>query len=245
MGGLPIWIAGVLTVVLIGVGALAVSRLDSSPNASSTYTPSGLIGVEEKPPYAIWLGDSFTEASQVVEDEKYPTIVSTYFGWNYANDGEGGTGYVTDGPDNFPEREPITGHIANVVARDPEYVFVAAGLNDLNRGYTSEQIREAVHNSLTGLDAGLPNAQIFVVGPYWPRGDAIPEAYTVRDIVREEADALGLPFLDPIDGEWVNRDPALIGEDGTHPTTEGQAAIADAIIADLVSRGIEPWVPSS
>lgn len=250
-GGIVHWLL-VAVVAIFAVGAAGLGTyVATTPTAAQTTTsrepapiPTFSFGAA-KPPFAMWLGDSFTEASQVSERERFPTIVSEHFGWNFDNAAEGGTGYITDGPAEFPEREPLTGHVQQAIDAAPDVLFVSGGLNDTSRDYAEDDLRVAVKTTLEGLRAGLPDTSIYVIGPFWPRGGAIPEARLMRDIVQQEAEALGLPFLDPIAGDWVNTDPALIGPDGTHPTSAGQAAIAQRVIDDLTALGVTPYAPGS
>ena len=237
VGGMPVWgmIASVVFVLAITVFSLISGANTAAPQSWNRFTPQPETEAE---PVALWIGDSFTEASQVPEAERFPTLVSSHFNWHVENRAEGGTGYVTDGPAEFPEREPLPSHVASVVEAQPDVVFVAGGLNDTSRGYSEDQIRDAVRATLGDLRSGLPDAEIFVVGPFWPRGDPIAEVLLVRDIVKEESQSLGLPFLDPIDGGWVNRDASLIGPDGTHPSAAGQAAIAQRLIDELTALGV-------
>jgi len=198
-------------------------------------------------PTAVFLGDSFVEGGQVSDAERFVTLVSDHFGWTPVNEGEGGTGFITDGPAEFPERAPLTERVSAVVASAPDVVVVAAGINDTGRGYTDDQVRAAVTQTLTDLRAGLPNAQIYVVGPFWPNGYPTESALTVNAIVAEVAASLSMPFIDPIVGGWITgtndgAEPGnrvdFIGPDGTHPTVAGHAWIAEQIIAALESNGV-------
>jgi lysophospholipase L1-like esterase len=241
---MPIWALVATATVIAVLAAVAFVNMPSAVQAEPQRTPRtdfSFGAPQDERPHARWLGDSFTEAGQVPENERFPKIVSEHFGWTLTNAAEGGTGYVTDGPQEFPEREPLTGHVQRVIADAPDFLFVAAGLNDTSRNYTEDEIRAAVQETLGGVRDGLPETEIVVIGPFWPRGNPIPEILMVRDIVREEAEARGLRFLDPIEGEWVNRDPALIGPDGTHPTSAGQAVIAQRIIESLTAAGVSPY----
>lgn len=199
---------------------------------------------------AVFLGDSFTEASQVEDDQSFVSIVSEHFGWRADNRGQGGTGYLNGGPEQFPERDVMANRVQEVVTAAPEVVVVAAGINDqqLVTG-DGAAFRAAVQATLQPLRVGLPEASIYVVGPFWPNGYPNERVLLMNEIVAEEAAALELPFVDPVGGQWITgsndgADPGnrveYIGEDGTHPTAAGQAWIAEQMIASLTAAGVAP-----
>lgn len=199
------------------------------------------------PPTAVFLGDSYTEAGQVVSNESFPVLVAQHFGWNGVNLGEGGTGYLAEGPVEFPDRAPFPDRVAAIVASDPDVVIVAGGINDQEL-ITDDgtAFRAAVAATLDPLRAGLPNAEIYVVGPFWPNGYPVENITLANQIISEEAAARGLPFIDPVGGQWITgtndgSEPGnrvdYIGPDGTHPTAAGHAWIAQRLIESLTAAG--------
>jgi lysophospholipase L1-like esterase len=148
------------------------------------------------------------------------------------------TGYVTDGPVEFPERAPFPDRVPAVIAAEPDVVLVAGGINDTDRAYSEDRLRTAITGTLSGLQQGLPEAQIVVVGPWWPTGYPTESAEQVDDIVTEVAASLDLPVVSPIDQGWItgtadgvepgNR-AEFIGPDGAHPSQAGHDYLADRL----------------
>lgn len=240
MSRFTVWHASVLLLaVTAGVttgGVLANQRIVDSAGAraAASYTPP----IVEPSPRAVFLGDSFTEASQVPTGRGFPDLVAQKFHWAAVNAGEGATGYVeksaVEGNTSFP------GRVNGVLDALPDWVFVAGGINDSSGGYSDAQVSSAARATLTPLAQALPKRRVVVVGPFWPNGRPVDAVLRVRDDVRREADRLGLTFLDPIAEHWItdgNRG-AMIGPDGTHPTVAGQALIAARIEEDLVRLGL-------
>jgi len=200
-------------------------------------------------PLAVFLGDSYAEGSQVEVPQRYVSIVSEAMHWTLENRSEGGTGYVTDGPVQFPDRAPFTDRIDEIIALHPDVVVVAGGLNDANRDYSEDELRAAISATFGKLQEGLPDATIIALGPIWPDGKPNRSVIQVNDIIREVAVAADIPYIDPITSPWItgsrnglvegNRDK-YIGEDGTHPSVEGQAYIARKLIEELTALGIAP-----
>ena len=68
-----------------------------------------------------------------------------------------------------------------------------------------------------------------MIGPAWPRPEVPSEVLRVRDIVRDEAAAIGATFADPLEQRWLWDAPGLIGPDGIHPNLDGQLFLAEKI----------------
>lgn len=198
------------------------------------------------PPTAAWLGDSLTEGAEVAEAERFATLTSAAFGWIPANRGRGGTGYLAPGPTGSPEHAPFTERVAEIVADAPEVVIVSGGNNDAVLGTSDDELRAAVTATIAPLREALPDAAIYVVGPFWP-DNVPPEAVLgVRQVVAQVAAEVGVPFIDPLEDEWITggielgNDADVIGPDGIHPSAAGHAYIAERLVAELTAVGARP-----
>lgn len=200
------------------------------------------------PTVAVWLGDSLTEGAQVAEEERFATLTSAAFGWVPVNRGQGGTGYIAAGSMEVPEHGPFEDRVAAIVADAPEVVVVSGGNNDSGLGASDEELRAAVTATIQPLREGLPDAAIYVVGPFWPEPSPPDAVLRVRDIVAQVAGEFGVPFVDPLGAEWITEvidgdQPGIradiIGTDGTHPSAAGHAYIAERLIAELRAAGAE------
>jgi hypothetical protein len=233
---------GLGVVALLAIGSVAVA-LGSRPESESAAAPAPVASTPtaEAPPRALFLGDSYTEPQSSLA-----TVASSALGWQHINASEGGTGFLTDGPAEFPERQPLPGRVAAAVATAPDIVVVAAGLNDANPAYSETSITAAVTETLTGLREGLPEADIYVIGPFWPNGFPNDAVLQVRDVERDVAASLGLPFVDPIaegwitgtkDGKAAGNAVQMISDDKTHPSVEGTQYLGEKVTAALTALG--------
>lgn len=207
-----------------------------------TFVAPQVVGGATEPtgvPTVVFLGDSWGEGTG--SDRKGGGLadqVAAAQGWRLVNASQGGTGYVTDGPAQYPDRAPLLDRVADVVGQAPDVVVVAAGINDANRNYPSEKIRAAVDATLTGLRTGLPKARVIVVGPFSPNADPTKSLGEVDRVVADVVTGMGLPFVSPLQDEWItgtsngtvlgNRQ-RFIGPDGAHPTQAGHDYLAKKI----------------
>ncbi|MGY1711350.1 SGNH/GDSL hydrolase family protein [Geodermatophilus sp. SYSU D00758] len=259
-GKKPPWWA-VLTLAA-GLVALAVllpfdlrrQQIGASEGAAAAPAEPPIHADRGPAPLAVVLGDSWSEGSGA----EYPgggfaDQLAEAQGWRLINASQGGTGYVTDGPENYPKRAPLPERVPDVVAQGPDVVMVVAGLNDAGRDYTTEQLEGAVEATLRPLRDQLPEALVVVIGPFWPNEEPIDSALQVDAVIRQEAEDLGLPFVSPIEERWItgtndgtplgNRAQYIgTGVDGTHPTQAGHDYLADRIEQFLTTV---PDVPSS
>lgn len=248
--GNPRWVVAALGAAGVLVVALAAVALNPGLTPDSSYDMAQQASVLEPAapapiPLAVFLGDSFVEGSQVSLPERFPFLLGATKGWQVDSRGEGGTGYVTDGPAEYPERSPFPGRVQGVIDAKPDIVIVAGGLNDTGPGYGDQQLTDAITNTLSPLRLALPDAQIVVVGPLWPNGFPPDSAIQVRDRMSAVASSLDLQFIDPIAELWFtgsrdgtttpgNRTQFILA-DGTHPNAAGHRYIAERLAADIGS----------
>lgn len=254
-GGMPVWGLILALFVMLAIAAYTLTHIpasnQSAPVTSSTKSPVEALTQELQRPTAAFIGDSWTEGSQVTPDQRFTTLVAAHFGWRGVNFGEGGTGYVTSGPKEFPDRKAIPDRMASVVNEKPSVIIFAAGINDSEKGYSDQQVRDAINTSLSEARDGAPSASIYVIGPFWDNGYPIKDVLRIRDIARDAASSSQLPFIDPLEGKWITgsndgsvagNQSEYIGQDGAHPNAAGQAWIAEQMIAALADAGATPYV---
>lgn len=195
---------------------------------------------DDRPPVLAILGDSYLEGTGAVsEDRSMAMQLNTALGTLVANRSAGGTGYVSDGPFN---RLPYRQRIDELLAADADIYLIEGGLNDYatiyERGVSDlGDLRVAARKVFAGVRKGDPDAEVVVVGPFWPTGEPVDGILAIRDVIEAEADAAGVPFIDPLAEEWLtpqNTD-RLIGPDGTHPNQAGHDYLADRLVASVRS----------
>jgi lysophospholipase L1-like esterase len=179
-----------------------------------------------------WIGDSYSQGYQGI-----PYLTGRLLGWDIEIDStDGGTGYQTAAAGStFLTRVP------DMVAAAPDVVVVAGGINDAAPG-----LQAAATSVLSGLRAGLPDAPIYVVGPWCPPGSTY-SAQSAKYTAMQGAVAAvsNCIFIDP--HTWftgTGNTSNIIGDgnsdvyiqsDNTHPNTVGRSYLAgrmaDAIAA--------------
>ncbi len=240
----PVWALVVAVVALVVLGALLPAALGKGRIDGTAETPqpgAAAVPTGGPPPVAVFLGDEWTEGQGADSPTTaFAEQVARAHGWRLINAGQGGTGYVTDGPAASPGRSPLPERVADVVAQHPDVVIVAAGLDDAGQGYRGEQVTAAVRSTLEGLRQQLPDAFLAVIGPFWPNQEPIPSALEVDRAVSSVATELRLPFVSPISDKWItgtndgtplgNRARYIrTGDGGPTPTQEGHDYLATKI----------------
>ncbi len=151
-------------------------------------------------PKAVVLGDSFTEsgAATVGVLSGFARTLGELLGWDVMPSGNGGTGYLnpgTGGRVKFRDRVAY-----DVIAKNPDIVVVAGGINDY-ASYSSAAIGAEATALFAAIAAGLPSARLVVSAPFWRNGvETIP--YTLldaKDAIYAAATAMDALWVDPIE----------------------------------------------
>jgi lysophospholipase L1-like esterase len=183
------------------------------------------------------IGDAYMSGT----DPKNPDLgmadeLAGDLGMNLSNFSAGGTGYLREGP---PGHHNYRIQARKAVKTDADLVVVYGGSQDwinivVEENRTRADLKRAVRQVFDTLKAG-PTKDIVVVGPIWPAFPIDPGAYKVRDVIKAEAEAADLPFIDPIEEQWLTpaNDQEYLGVDGLRPSEAGKvyfsAKIAKAI----------------
>jgi lysophospholipase L1-like esterase len=214
------------TILLTCAGVLSVSTScgsDDSPGAPPPSTGGFDVGLIEDDyagsgPTLVILGDSITDHSRAqlhrVLDPRYRTKIG-------AVTGEGFSG----GPLSAAVGEGRRGMLeaATKYARDdPSTVVIALGTND-------------AWNPLLGLDAATEAMADMIVK--FPEscvvGVAVSEWSEAENYDRDEAQSLNAQLRDLADVVVPALEPADVGADMIHPTTEGRTAFAQAVASGV------------
>jgi lysophospholipase L1-like esterase len=248
-GRLAVLLVAVLFVSVSALGGLAIFGQPSTPSATiAAYTAAPH---PEPPPVAYFTGDSVVQGYGAERRSDgsfhgFDSQLATYFNWRRINDGRGGTGYVVAG-----NAEQVAGgnmalsdvrRIDQIVRARPSIVIVASGRNDY--GVDRDVLRQAVQFTLDSLKNRLPNAEIYVVGPWlWTavgsEAKYAKQVHEVDNLIRQEAAARGLVFVNGIDALGSDAN-SMVVEDGFHPTQDGYDEIASVLRAELIDAGVAP-----
>jgi lysophospholipase L1-like esterase len=145
--------------------------------------------------------------------------------------GVSGTGYVNPGKgasqSTFGQRVP------QFVTPDAAVVVFIGTRNDWQASY--EDIASAARADYGAAKQIAPNAKLLVVGPIYPEPKMPEGVFVVRDAVRDQAQAAGAVFVDPLAEGWMTGDPSLLKADGQHPNEAGNKYLADKFAPILQS----------
>lgn len=198
--------------------------IDYLNNRSASPTP-----VAQGPEVAV-IGDSYTNGSDMGGNDAANWAVlagaqlrKTDPSVSVTRKGLSGSGYVNRGQSGkvFGEAVPTTFTPATDVA-----VFFGS-INDFSQPLP--EVEAAAGSAFAATKKVAPEAQLLVIGPAWPMGEAPGEILAIRDALARATKASGGTFVDPIAERWLTDKPNLIGRDEVHPTDEGHAYLASLI----------------
>jgi lysophospholipase L1-like esterase len=170
-------------------------------------------------------GDSLTFGLGASDpSRRWATLLCVRRGWTEANPSVSGIGFV--------KARAGTDLPGQIIAAHPDLVVVALGHNDLllvdSRG---SEVEAAIHDDLTRLRNGLPDARIVVLALFSPLSFEPPQVTAVDGWLRAAARDVGATFVPKSSGWLVGHPDWTV--DGIHFSDAGNAAIADLLDAEL------------
>ncbi|MDO9398583.1 MAG: SGNH/GDSL hydrolase family protein [Herbiconiux sp.] len=225
----------IVAVVVAGVTALTIAGRTTGSEASGGASVSP---VDPDAPVVAFYGDSYTLGTGASDPAlRWSTVICAERGWTEVNPSTNGLGFVNNRA-SLPPAYPADDEVSEVIAADPDIVFVTMGLNDnFSMPRQADAIQDAIRTDLETLRDRLPEARILVVEPFWYT-DARPDSVqTIIDWVRAGADAIGADWI-PDASHWIEGHPEWMAADGLHPNDEGYAAMAERMDAELTGLGL-------
>lgn len=196
--------------------------------AASSAVPEG------DGPVVAFYGDSYTLGTGASDASKrWSTIVSEERGWREFNPSVNGLGFVNNRA-SF-EGGDLPGL---VVGADPDIVFVTMGLNDsFSYDRRADEIREQIGDDLGRIAAGLPDARLVVVEPFWYTDERPESVDVIAGWVRDAAVDVDADWI-PGASRWLEGHPEWMATDGLHPNDDGYAELARRMDAELTTIGL-------
>lgn len=184
------------------------------------------------------IGDSYMAGADPADpDSGMAGKVAEDLGMNLSNFSLGGTGYLRSGPTHDYD---YAAQVTLALKSKADLYIVDGGANDWLDIYDTgskdlDDLAAAAREVYAELKAGARKAEIVVIGPIWPAVPADDGILEMRDVLKDEAEAAGLPFIDPIAEEWLTADNVedLIGADSIHPSQAGKNYFAEHV-ADAI-----------
>jgi len=176
-------------------------------------------------------GDSYTLGTGASSPEhRWSTIISKTRNWQEFNPSVNGLGFVANRSGlDLP---------GQVIANDPDIVFVTMGLND-NFFYAldAEAIHEQIDADIDRLASELPNARLIVVEPFWYTDDRPDSVEVIIGWVKDAAARVDADYI-PGASHWIEGHPEWMAADTLHPNDLGYAAMAERMEKALAELGL-------
>jgi lysophospholipase L1-like esterase len=177
-------------------------------------------------------GDSYTLGTGASDvGHRWSTIICGQRGWREFNPSINGLGFVRNrrnfGDGDLPSQ---------IIASNPDIVFVTLGLND-NFAFATdaERIRVQISTDLEYLRLALPMARFIVVEPFWYTDDRPDSLSIIAGWVKAAADFIDADYVVGA-SHWIEHHSEWMAADAEHPNDDGYAHIAarmDAALAAL------------
>ncbi|QZT58414.1 SGNH/GDSL hydrolase family protein [Mycolicibacterium austroafricanum] len=208
------------------------------PEYDSQYTPSRTATSSPVPAIA-FIGDSYTAGTPVggQREHGWPALLVTQLlaqGIEVRPQvaARRGAGYIKRGSS---QNGAFIDQVQEVVDRSDRLVVIFGSPNDANAA--SDRLTAAVKGTISEVRRVAPGAKILAVGPVWTRPEPSPGVLQARDIVKAEATAASVTFVDPVADAWFINRPDLLGADAVNPTDAGHVFMAERlapVIAQLL-----------
>jgi lysophospholipase L1-like esterase len=209
---------------VMATALLALGGCAPSPGGDSVPDPG-----DRTQPLVAFYGDSYTLGTGASDPSaRWSTVICEQRGWTEFNPSVNGLGFVnnrsTFGDGDLPDQ---------IIAQQPDIVFVTMGLND-NFSYSraAEQIRAQINDDLDRLATALPDARFIVVEPFWYTDERPESVEIIIDWVHESADRIGAEWI-PGASHWIEGHPEWMAADGLHPNDDGYAEMATRMDQEL------------
>lgn len=241
----PAWTASTTNTLKIDLGDTATHKVEF------LMTNTGLARVWIEPAGSLWpadprwprllvIGDSITAGATTHAGLGLGTWLPRFARLvgikDYWNDGVGGSGPNLAPSGNYNNYQARA--TSDAIPAAPDIVIVEGWYNDKSASYTASQIATATGNTIDTLRAGLPNAQIIILGTPDPLGVNGPDFTAIDTAVKAVCATKGVPLILPTTGEVISaagttlftagpwfteaNKSLIVGGDNLHPTDLGQ-----------------------
>jgi lysophospholipase L1-like esterase len=184
-------------------------------------------------PTALFVGDSYTAgALGITSLETFPGQTCNALGLTCNLDGEGSTGYQSDGHKLSRRFSPYQGRLKDdAKLYEADLVVVSGGRNDIGEP-GSEFV--AARTYFRSVRQAYPKARLVVVEPFWTSRTPPVLVRRLRADVRRAAHSVGAVYL-PSNG-WLKK--GSVAYDGVHPNREGHRQLAERLTTALRASGV-------
>ncbi|MFB2580755.1 SGNH/GDSL hydrolase family protein [Herbiconiux sp. P15] len=228
----------IVVVVFVAVVTVFLMMVSMISGRSSTADGVRTSAIDPDAPVVAFYGDSYTLGTGASDpSHRWSTVVSLERGWNEFNPSVNGLGFVNNRSSTPPDYAPDD-EVPQIIAEDPDIVFVTMGLNDnFSMPQRADEIQQAIETDLETLSTELPDARLIVVEPFWYT-DARPESVdTIIGWVQDAAADVGADHI-PGASRWIEGHPEWMAADRLHPNDDGYAEMTRRMDAELERLGL-------
>jgi lysophospholipase L1-like esterase len=174
---------------------------------------------------AAFYGDSYTLGiGATAQEKRWSTIICRDRGWQEFNPSVNGLGFVRN--------RAGTDLPGEIIAAQPDILFITMGLND-NFGWDEkEKIRTQIDQDLNRLKPALPDTRFIVVEPFWYTDDRPESLAVISGWVMAAAANIHAEYIAGA-SHWIEHHAEWMADDGLHPNDAGYAQIAAEMDAAL------------
>jgi lysophospholipase L1-like esterase len=233
LGAMCLGIAGLLVMLP------AVSDACQPVPATSDFSAEQVADAIAPGSDVLIVGDSYTTGRGSYDDvHGWAQDLVSERQWDATINGYPGTGYVNPGRGRS-SRAVYLSRIEQRAALTPDLVIVQGSQNDWLTD--SATLEKTVERTLRQAEVQWPDAVVVAIGPSAPQPRA--EATTgINDAVAAGASAVGVPYIDAIDGQWFTamNSGSYAATDQQHLNDAGYLYLAGKIDAELEQLATQP-----
>jgi acyl-CoA thioesterase-1 len=177
------------------------------------------------------IGDSIMKGFGLTQADAWPELISSANGWDLTTLACDGAGFLALGnPDECGDTlVDVSRSAANL---HPDLIIIEGSSNDF--GESNSQLLAATGSALTSLRSEFPNADIIGLSTVWSETEPPAQLADINSQVQQAVTAVGGHYLDI--GQPLGGHPELMQDDDVHPTVAGQAVLASAIQAAILTE---------
>ena len=228
--------------LLAGTIAVVVGCASNAPPASAPERPTLKATPRPGIAYVAVIGDEHTSGSRyggtgsrgwpaLARDllQKQGLLIDPAVG---AKDGSGYGKHATVGSERFIDQ------VERVAGANDRLVILFGSNND--KTTPSDNLTTSLRRTFAKVKKKAPDARLLAIGPAEVQPPSpSADVFRARDITREQAEAAGGTFIDPLEEGWFDERWDLFGGNGKYPNDAGHVVMADRIAA-LIAQLIQP-----
>ena len=207
--------------VVGGIGTGTPSPI-ATPSVPPPPPPAPV--VPAAPLQVLTIGDSIMRGWGLRSEDAWPKVIALTNEWDVTNLGCDDAGFVVVGKPSQCA-DTLLGVSRSVAALHPDLIIIEGSSNDF--GQSNTRLLAATIEALAILRSEFPNADIVGLSTVWSDTSPPAQLAEVNSQMQTAVTAVGGRYVDI--GQPLGGHPEFLLNDGVHPTSAGQGALAVAI----------------